>query len=115
VFRRRDESTLHGVIVEIVQLLPHHLVISHFLRMRSFLPYLMRALPLVFRAEVLELIQYPLHVFLLQLLQNALCGVPLEISQNAREIRGGNNGVDVIIEDHPRVNFQAFAQATIFE
>ena len=66
MFRRRNQSALYRVIVEIVQLLLHHLVIGYFLRMRSFLPHLMHAFHLVLRTEILELIQEPLHIFRFQ-------------------------------------------------
>ena len=39
----------------------------------------------------------------------------LEIGEDAREFRRGDDDVKVVIEDNPSVNLQAFARATIFK
>ena len=75
----------------------------------------MPAFRLVLGAEVLELIQQPITAFLFNLFQNSLCGVPLEIGEHAREIRCGQNRVQVGVEDDIGMNFQAFMSAAIFE
>jgi hypothetical protein len=103
------------VIVNILQLLRHHFITGDFLGMKSLLPYLVQALNLVRSPEILELIQQPFAFLGLQLIQDSLSGVTLEISQDTREVRRGENGVKMVIQDDPGVNFQGFMGAAILE
>ena len=51
---RCHEATLDRVIVDIVDLLLHHLITVDFLRVRAFLPDLMAAFGFVFAAKIIE-------------------------------------------------------------
>jgi len=44
-----------------------------------------------------------------------MCCVPLEIGEDTREIRRGEDSVKVAIEDNPSVNLQALMRATILK
>ncbi len=65
-----NESLLHGVIVNVVQLLLNHRVRREGLGMEAFLPNLVLALDLMFCPVELELVKQPLAIFVLQLVQD---------------------------------------------
>ena len=57
MLRSGHQTALNRVLVNIIQLLQHHLVTANFLRMGTFLPNLMPTLCLMFGAKILKLIQ----------------------------------------------------------
>ena len=50
-----------------------------------------------------------------QQLQDPTRCMPLEIGEDTREIRRGEDSVKVVIEDNPSVNLQVLVRATILE
>ena len=63
VLRRGDEAALDRVIVDVVDLLIHHLITVDFLRVRAFLPDLMAAFGFVLPAKIIEFAEEPGVVF----------------------------------------------------
>ncbi len=57
MLRCSHQTSLYRVVLNIFQLLQHHLIIRHFLWMRSLLPHLMLALHFVLGSKITELIQ----------------------------------------------------------
>ncbi len=56
---RSHPSPPHGIVVEVIQLLQHHLIAEDRLRMKTFLPHLMRARPFMTRTKVFKLVAQP--------------------------------------------------------
>jgi len=63
------QTTLHWIIVNIIQLLLHHLIASNLLRMHTLVPNLMRTVPLMLCTVIGKLIEQPFALFQLDLLQ----------------------------------------------
>lgn len=85
------------------------------LRMKPLLPRLMRTLPLMRRTEAGELVHEPVPAFQGQLRQDAAGGEFLEVAHGLREFQPGDGGVEVIVQDHPRVDEQTFVLAAVGE
>ena len=106
MFLRRNQPPQHRIVVNIIQFLLHHLVTSDFLRMQALLPHLVRAVPLMQRTIISELIEQPFALLHLDLLQQGARRKSLEIRQRIRQVRRGENGMKMIIENDPGVNLQ---------
>lgn len=113
MFGRGDQSARHGVAVQILDLLQHHLVAGDGHGMKALLPDLTFAVRFVGGVEVRELMEQPVAVFGLQLIENPPGGVPLEIAHDAHEIGRGEDGVEVGIEDDPGVDAEFLVLAAI--
>ena len=59
MFRRGHEATLHGIVMQVVQLLVHHFVAADGLRMHALLPHLMFARFFVRGTIISQLIKKP--------------------------------------------------------
>jgi len=99
MFGRTSPATLHGVVVQILHLLPHHRIVEDGLRMRAFLPDLI-LVGLVRGPVVAELIQQPLAPLRLDLPDKLLGGEALEIAQDRRQVGRSENGVEVVVHHH---------------
>ena len=115
MLRPCHEPSFYGVLVQVIQLLFHHFIAGVSLRMKSLLPDLMRAFGFMRRTEKAELVQEPLAIFLLQLIEKALRCVALEVGHDAGEVGRGQDGVEMIVEDDPGVDFQTLVFAAVFE
>ena len=62
VLRRTDETPLHGIVMQVLQLLPQDIVAEDGLRMGAFLPDLI-LVGLMRGAEVAELMEQPFATF----------------------------------------------------
>ena len=69
MLRRDDHSPQRWIIVNIIQLLLHHLIASNLLRMHTLVPNLMRTVPLMLCTVIGKLIEQPFALFQLDLLQ----------------------------------------------
>ena len=99
--------------MNILQLLPHHRIVHDRLRMRALLPNLVTALRLVRRTAELELMEQPLAVLRFELIEQTLRRVALQIRQRAREVRRGQDRVEMAVEDDPPVDLEALVVAAI--
>ncbi len=79
MLRRDNKPTQNGIIVNIIQLLLHHLIAPNLLWMHSLLPHLMRAIPLMQRTIIGELIEQPFALLHFDLLQQSACSESFEI------------------------------------
>jgi len=61
----------------------------------------------------MELVQKPVALLGLQLLQKAAGGMSLEIGEHLREIGGGEDRVQVILQDDPGVDLQALVRPAV--
>jgi hypothetical protein len=95
--------------MNIIELLLHHFVALNPLWMIALLPELVHALCFVLGSEVEELIEQPLHIFILQMREDLLGGVALQVCHDSRKVRGGEDSVEVVVEDNPSVDTQPFA------
>jgi len=68
MFRRSNKSTLHGILVQIVQLLTHHFIATDNLWMHSLLPNLMLAGCFMGRTVMGQLLQKPFSTLRFELL-----------------------------------------------
>lgn len=102
MLRRSHEPALHRIVVNIFQLLLHNRIIHQGLRMEALLPHLEFRFRLMSGAPLPQQVQQPAALFRLQKFQDAPRGVPLEVRQHPREIRRGEDRVQVVVEDDPR-------------
>ena len=56
---RGDETAFDRVVIDVVDLLIHHLITVDFLRVRAFLPDLMAAFGFVLPAKIIEFAEEP--------------------------------------------------------
>ena len=96
-------APLHRIQVDVVQLLPHHLLVRDLLRMASFLPELILALGLVVPLVHRELTQERFRVALGEELENRPGCKAFEPLHRAAQIRGRGDQVQVIFENHKTV------------
>ena len=101
-------------MMQIIQLLPHRLVAEDRLRMRSLLPDLV-LLGFVGEPLITKLGKQPIASLVLELLEDLLCGEAFQIPQDAGEIGSRKDGVKVIIQDHPPVDFEPLVFAAVGE
>lgn len=106
---------LHWIMVQVLELLQHGLVAQDGLRVNAFLPDLMLARRLMRGAVGAELVQEPRAALDLELRENLARGELLQITYRLRQVWPGDDGMEVVIEDHPSVEFQAFVLAAVGE
>ena len=98
---RADPPALHRVVVKICPLLLHHLIVQDALQMRALLPELIFVR--FVRGPVMpKLMEQPFAAFELDLLDKLFGGEALQIAQD---------GVEMIVEDDPRIDGQPFVLA----
>lgn len=115
MLRRGDESARDRIVVQIGELLLHHLVAHQRLRVIALLPELQVGFGLVSGAPLPQEMQQPVALFGPELRGERASGVTLEIGNDSREIGRGDDGMEVIVEDDPGVNLQPFVDAAVFE
>jgi hypothetical protein len=103
VFCRGHLSGAHGIGMQIVELLPHDVVVEDRLRMEALLPHLMLAVGLVPLAVELQFGDQPCPAFFRQLFQQQLRRVLFEIGDGAAEVRPIDDRMKVMIHNHPAV------------
>ncbi len=89
MLRSGDQPALDRVLMQVIQLLLHHFLTRNGLGMKPLLPDLMDTFLFVRRSKKAQLVQQPLAVFGLQLVQNPLGRVSLEIGHHPGEFRAG--------------------------
>ena len=114
MLRRRDPPAFHRIIVQILQLLVHHRVIGDNLRMRALLPDLVFVW-FVCRTPVTKLLEQPGPSFHRKLENDFAGRKTFEITQDSRQVRRGQDGVEMIVQDDPSVDFQGFALTAMFQ
>jgi len=113
MLRRNDPPAFDRIIVQVIDLLPHDLIAHDSLRMRSLLPDLV-SIGLVFAAVELELVQKPIAPFGLELLHDLAGGETLDGLQDTGQIGRGEDRMEVIVHNDPRVDFESLVLAIVF-
>ena len=104
MFGRGDEAAFDGVVVQIVEFLEHHLVGADGCGVGAFLPDLV-FVRLVRGAVVTELVEEPVAAFFLGLGEELFGGEAFQIAEGGGEVGGGEDGVEVGVEDDVGVDF----------
>ena len=110
MLRLADPPALHRVVVRIGSLLLHHLIVQDALGMRPLLPELI-FVRFVRSTVMPKLIERPFAAFQLDLPDKLFGGEALQIAQDGGEIGRGDDGVEMIVEDDPRIDGQPFVLA----
>ena len=113
MLRRRHQPALHRIIVEVLEFLKHDRVARDGLRVHALLPNLMVTRSFVFGPIEPKLVQQPATTIRVQLPQQFVGGEFLKVGDRARQFGPGEDGVEMIIEDNPRVDFQSFVLPAI--
>ncbi len=66
-------------------------------------------------AEVGELVEQPLAAFGLKLGEDRAGGEGFEVADGIRQLRAGDDGVEVVVEDDPGVEAQSFVLPAVLE
>ena len=111
---RCGHAAFDRIIVQIVEFLVHHPISHDRLRMRSFLPDLMCA-RLMRGPVILQLVKQPMTSFRFQLNDDLTSSKALQITQNGRECGSRKDRVQVIVQDHPAINFETLMLSTMLE
>ena len=82
--------------------------------MRSFLPDLM-CVRLMRGPVILQLVKQPMTSFRFQLNDDLTSSKALQITQNGRERGSRKYRVQVIVQDHPAINFETLVLSTMLE
>jgi hypothetical protein len=101
--------------MQVLQLLFHHGIARNRLRMAPFLPNLMGGRLLVCGAKVSQLIEQLLAPFALQLRHDFARGELLQVSDCFRQLRSGDDGVEMIVQHDPGINAQGFMFPAVSE
>lgn len=101
--RRHPCGLAFGQSVSLRSALKHRLVGIDSLRMITFLPELPRAPRLMFGRTRRKKIKQPVTAFGLQLRKELPCGELLQVRHHAWEVVAMHNGVEVILQNHPRI------------
>ena len=96
MFGRNNPATRHGVVVNVIDFLLHHLICIDLLRMNTFLPDLMLLEFFVGCAEISELIDQPVAFFRFNLGEERMGGESLEMAQGHRQLGTGKYGVKMV-------------------
>jgi len=115
VFGRSDPSSAQWVMMDVVQLLEHHRVVEDGLGMVAFLPDLITAVGLVGLAKRFQAIKEPAASFAIKLLQETAGGEFLQVAHDSGEVRGGYDGMEVVLHDNPCVELQLLVSSAVVE
>lgn len=94
---RSDQPALHRIVVQILQLLWHHLISHDRLRIHSSLPDLVLALGFVLRTVVGELIEGPVAPFPRQLREDLAVSELLQVAAALAYLRAGYDGMEMSV------------------
>ncbi len=103
-----DVSPLHGIEVDVIELLTQHRLVLDELRMAALLPELIGGVGFVRFFERGQLFQQPIGVVFFEITEDRFGGECLEIVDLSAEIIGLEDAVDMVFEDHVAVNQHAF-------
>src|SRR5205814_2390889 len=81
---RSDETCAHWIVSYVLQLLPDGFIAVKRLRMKPFLPYLIRAGAFMQKSRLAQNFQMPISAFGFELLNQAPGGELLQVSHHAR-------------------------------
>ena len=98
--RITDIASLYRVVVDVVQLLPHHRLSLDPFRMASFLPELKGTVAFMSDFVILQTIKQSLDVSLSEVVDDPPCRIRLEIANLFRQVVGRGNEVDMVLQNH---------------
>lgn len=102
--------------MDILEFLPHYLIVQNRLWVRAFLPHLMTlGLLLVGGTVVGKLVEQPFPALFAKLGENCLRGEFLEAGERFRQVRPGEDGVEMVFHDHPAMDFQCPMFPAVFQ
>src|SRR4051794_28531750 len=97
--RMADVPSLDGVLVDVLELLPQHLLILDDLRMTSFLPQLERSIALMPLLMVLQAVEQGANLAIAEEVDDPPGRMRLEVADLLRQVFGRGDEVDVVLED----------------
>ena len=115
MLRQGDNAAGDRVIVQVCQLLKHHFIAHNRLRMRALLPELMLTLQFVRRATIFELMKQPIASLGFELCDQGARGMAFEVREDTRQIRCGENCMEMVIENDPSVDLERFVSTAVFQ
>jgi hypothetical protein len=101
--------------MQVVDLLPQHLLGNNLLGVKALLPDLVAAPGLAGLLIIAQLIEHPGLLVLLQLDQEALGAVALEIPEGRGQVGGGGHQVEMVVQDDVGVNLEVLVLAVKLE